>query len=81
MGHHFTPGFQLNAEPSIRKSLCDGAFNLEGLFFFSQNPTSNQETLSLVKRLYHSIDNIDVREKAALAGRFGVRIWQPPLRN
>ena len=67
MRHHFGPGFQLDPKPSVRKSLCDSAFNLEGLFFFSQNPTSNQEILSLAKQLRHPIDNIDVQEKSSVS--------------
>ena len=37
MRHHLVSGFQLDPKSSIRKCLCDSAFNFEGLFFLSQN--------------------------------------------
>ena len=45
MCHDLGPGLQLHAESSIGQRLCDGAFDLEGLFFISQNLTSNQENV------------------------------------
>ena len=52
--HHFGPRLQLNAETCISERLGHGALNLEGLFFFSQNLTSNKKTLtSLMKRIHH----------------------------
>ncbi len=40
MRHHLGPGFELNPKSSVSECLCDGTFNFEGFFFFTQNPTS-----------------------------------------
>ncbi len=45
VGHHLRSGFQLDPEPGVGKRLCNSAFDLEGLFFFSQNLTSNGERI------------------------------------
>ena len=49
MCHHFTSGFQLDPKPRVGQCLCDSTFDFEGLFFFSQNLTSNTKMLSRVK--------------------------------
>ena len=37
MSHHLGSGLQLDSKPRIGECLSDGAFDLEGLFFFAQN--------------------------------------------
>lgn len=49
VSHHFAACFQLHTKSRIRQCLRNGSFDFEGLFFISQNQTSNQESLSKVK--------------------------------
>jgi hypothetical protein len=49
MCHHLRTGFELDSKSGVGQRLCYGAFDLEGLFFISQNRTSNQGMLSLVQ--------------------------------
>lgn len=48
MCHHLRTGFELDPKSGVGERLCHSAFDLEGFFFISQNPTSNQGMLSLV---------------------------------
>jgi hypothetical protein len=79
MSHHFTAGFQLNTKSRIGQCLCDSTFDLEGLFFISQNQTSNQESLSRVKLFHLVTDCIDVRESGTDTVHIGMVKREPQV--
>ena len=55
MGHDLRSRFELNSETRVGQCLRDGALDLEGFFFFSQNQTSNGEFLSAVNPFHPAI--------------------------
>ncbi len=46
MSHHLGSSLKLDSKSGVGQSLCDGAFDFEGVFFFSQNLTSAEKLLA-----------------------------------
>ena len=81
VSHHFAACFQLHTKSRIRQCLRDGSFDFEGLFFISQNQTSNQESLSKVIRDYQSTGCIDVRESGNDTVHIGMVKREPQVQQ